>query len=893
MGDSKYFTTTKKGEIHELKRDLDSPHEKVKKEAVKKVIADMTVGKDVSPLFPDVVKCIKTPNLELKKLVYLYVMNYAKTQPQTAILSVNAFVRDALHPNPLVRALAVRTMGCIRVDKITEYLCQPLRECLKDKDPYVRKTAAVCVAKMWDISAELVETQGFLDMLRDLLSDSNPMVVANAVAALSEIDESSKEEVFVINEENLAKLLAALNECTEWGQVFILHALAKYNPSDSSQAASIVERIAPRLAHSNSAVVLNTIRVLMRLLDFMEEEQVGPLCRKMTPPLVTLLQKQPEIQYVALRNINLVIQKRPQILQSEMKVFFCKYNDPIYVKMEKLEIMIMLVSERTIEQVLMELKEYATEVDVEFVRKAVRAIGRCAIKLDRAAERCIKVLLELIQTQVNYVVQEAIIVIKDIFRKYPNRYESIIATLCENLDTLDEPEAKAAMIWIIGEYADRIENADELLETFLDNFQDENSTVQLQLLTATVKLFLKKPSTTQKLVQDALELATKESGNPDLRDRGFVYWRLLCADAAAARKVVLGEKPLITDDSSQLEMGLLDDLIMHMSTLASVYHQPPEAFVPSYEKKTISEAPQKRKSDRKGKKISREETSGSSEGGDLLIDIGSTTPSPSPSDKKSFVEPFDFLTGQEPTTMMQNVSISGAPMQLLLSAEAGKGFEVRGRFEASSPGSVFLRVQLANRSQSPMSGFMIQFDKNTFRLQPTSTELPIKQLAPGQVETVEVGLNFNGKALVGAPSSDVAIAFKNNVEVFFCTAKCYLWVFFSPQGALEKKVYLDTWKRIPDQNEQVRNATIGTNDVDQIITELGRHNVFLIAQRVNNTNDNVLYLSTKVVPPNSRGDVVLVELIPQNDSTCRICTRTNTLAMIPLFEEAILSILSN
>ncbi|KAL5682489.1 hypothetical protein ACJX0J_008874, partial [Zea mays] len=77
-----------------------------------------------------------------------------------------------------------------------------------------------------------------------------------------------------------------------------------------------------------------------------------------------------------------------------------------------------------------------------FVPKAVRAIGRCAIKLERAAERCISVLLELIKIKVNYVVQEAIIVIKDIFRRYPNTYESIIATLCESLDTLDEPEAK-------------------------------------------------------------------------------------------------------------------------------------------------------------------------------------------------------------------------------------------------------------------------------------------------------------------------------------------------------------------------------------------------------------------------------------------------------------------
>ena len=60
--------------------------------------------------------------------------------------------QDTQDPNPLIRALAVRTMGCIRVDKIVEYLCEPLRKCLKDEDPYVRKTSAVCVAKLYDIN---------------------------------------------------------------------------------------------------------------------------------------------------------------------------------------------------------------------------------------------------------------------------------------------------------------------------------------------------------------------------------------------------------------------------------------------------------------------------------------------------------------------------------------------------------------------------------------------------------------------------------------------------------------------------------------------------------------------------------------------------------------------
>jgi hypothetical protein len=70
-----------------------------------------------------------------------------------------------------------------------------------------------------------------------------------------------------------------------------------------------------------------------------------PHCR---PPLnPTPLQ----VQYVALRNINLIVQKRPSLLSHEVKVFFCKYNDPLYVKMEKLEVMIRLASEANIDQV--------------------------------------------------------------------------------------------------------------------------------------------------------------------------------------------------------------------------------------------------------------------------------------------------------------------------------------------------------------------------------------------------------------------------------------------------------------------------------------------------------------------------------------------------------------
>jgi len=85
-------------------------------------------------------------------------------------------------------------MGCIRVEKITEYLCEPLRKCLRDEDPYVRKTAAVCVAKLYDINAQLVDDQGFLEQLKELLSDSNPMVIFNKIFIIKKIKKKNKNK---------------------------------------------------------------------------------------------------------------------------------------------------------------------------------------------------------------------------------------------------------------------------------------------------------------------------------------------------------------------------------------------------------------------------------------------------------------------------------------------------------------------------------------------------------------------------------------------------------------------------------------------------------------------------------------------------------------------------
>lgn len=208
------------------------------------------------------------------------------------------------------------------------------------------------------------------------------------------------------------------------------------------------------------------------------------------------------------------------------------------------------------------------------MRKAVRAIGKLAIKIESAAKQCIETLLELVDAKIPYIVQEATVVIRNIFRKYPNQYESIISHVIRNIDDLDEPEAKAAVIWIIGQYADRIDNSDGLLQDYLATFHDETVEVQLALLTATVKLFIQRPTKGQQLVPQVLKWCTEETDDPDLRDRGYMYWRLLSTDPATAKQIVMGQKPPITAESEKLDPRTLEELCLNVGTLATVYLKP-------------------------------------------------------------------------------------------------------------------------------------------------------------------------------------------------------------------------------------------------------------------------------------------------------------------------------
>jgi AP-2 complex subunit beta-1 len=136
-------------------------------------------------------------------------------KPDVAINALPYLKADMDDSNPLVRALALRTMSYIHVREFVEATVPHLKALLKDGDPYVRKTAAFCVAKLYDHDRELVERSDLIDRLNHMLRDDNPTVVASALASLMDIWERSDAIKLTIDYGNASKMVQILPECSE------------------------------------------------------------------------------------------------------------------------------------------------------------------------------------------------------------------------------------------------------------------------------------------------------------------------------------------------------------------------------------------------------------------------------------------------------------------------------------------------------------------------------------------------------------------------------------------------------------------------------------------------------------------------------------------------------
>ena len=569
-----YFVDQKKGEVNELKQLLKNlsveRDMKRKRDIIKKVIAYMTLGIDVSRLFVEMVMAVEIKDVVIKKMVYLYLCHYAHANPELGIMCINTLQRECNNEDPMVRGLALRAMTSLGMTEILEYVEQPLKKSLNDISAYVRKTAVMGILKLHYLDADFVAGRGYSDMLTEMLDDVDGMVVTNTLSVIDEM--TRKEGGIQITQKLVFGLLARLGEFSEWGLCTVLDLVCRYKPSGvgaEEEIFALMNLLDPILRTANSAAVLATIKCFTHLCAGMEEVEAHLYQRTKAPILTLVTGGNPEVQFAMLRHLDLILRlpNAQGVFEDEYRLFFVRYNDPNYVAQLKVQLISLLANDENAHAIAEELSEYVRGTDNVLSRLAVTSIAEVAMRLESVSEALTTSLVEFVDFGIPHVLTESIKELSNvvrvhtqlqglmlsstsrIMRKLKHAQQDLIDRAGKDktdgsnplaISQVDVNEAMASLIWVVGEFGETLVEAPYMLEPLIDNYESEESSgVKAQLLVATMKLFFKRPPELQAMLGRLLSAAVNDTSNQDVHDRALLYYRLLQGPNGVAATQIL------------------------------------------------------------------------------------------------------------------------------------------------------------------------------------------------------------------------------------------------------------------------------------------------------------------------------------------------------------------
>jgi len=593
-----YFTESRKGEVNELRNLLRNFNierdQRKKREIIKKVIAYMTLGIDVSRLFTEMMLAIETRDLVIKKMVYLFLCNYATANPELAQMCTNTLQKDCGNDDPMVRGLALRSLCSLRLPQMVEYIHEPLRRSLTDSHAYVRKTAVMGTLKMYYLDQESFERANFVDTLYDMLRDPDASVVSNCILVLNEIMAGGDNGGMAINRAIMLHLLNRIHEFSDFGVLAVLELVPRYIPANDDEGYQIMNLLDPVLRTNNAGAFVATVRAFLSLaesigggggdVEGMRRQVVG----RIRAPLVTLVAGSPPEQvHCLLRHVDSLVELCPGIFDDEYRQFYVRYTEPSHIKYLKIAILPKLANPDNAPDIVAELGEYAADADSQMGRIAIRSMSRIAVR-DIGGEGSVpsitRRLVDMLDLDVSHVASEAASVLVDVLRKHPDMMTLIAPPLPRAVKYATEQKGKAALINLLGECGEVVPEAPYSLEKLIDKYDDlRDAGVKIALLESTMKLLFKRAPEVQRMLGRLLAKATEDVSNQDLHDRALLYYRLLrsSADPKTVEKIVMtshtlqGNALFSEDDNKEVR----EELMNEFDSLSIVYGAKSDNFI--------------------------------------------------------------------------------------------------------------------------------------------------------------------------------------------------------------------------------------------------------------------------------------------------------------------------
>lgn len=362
----------------------------------------MSKGEDLSGYFPSVIKNISYGSLKVKKLIYIYLLQYAESEPDLSLLSINTFQKDLNDQNPMIRTVALRVLSSIKgiiviiiVPLIVPIVTMSFKKCSVDISPYVRKAVAISLPKCYRLDDTQLSV--LLEILETLLNDNSTIVLGPAVSTLMQI---APDRLDLLHQ-HYRKFCSSIKDSGQWNQLEIAKVLILYArtffilPTKHAEIDNdhllMLESFKPLLKSRNPMVVVMVSDLFFDLdQPFLKELSCKSLIRILYSP-----QQSIELVLFCIKDI---ILKDKEPWKKYISKFYIYPDEPMKVMQLKLEIIDSLCCIENSDWVVSQFGSFIYSSN-PFLRLSTIKVWRdMAIRLPEIAKQTMKVLLELLSS---------------------------------------------------------------------------------------------------------------------------------------------------------------------------------------------------------------------------------------------------------------------------------------------------------------------------------------------------------------------------------------------------------------------------------------------------------------------------------------------------------------
>lgn len=436
------------------------------------VKGDSFSSSEVTEVFFGVTKLFQSHDVNLRRMVYLFIKEVAETcNPDDVIIVTSSLTKDMNIGEDLYRANAMRVLAKIIDAAMLGAIERYLKQAIVDKNAFVASSALMAGMRLFVTCPEVVRR--WINEVQEAVTSINEMVQFHALSLLYKIKQHDRLAVSkTVQQLSKGSLRSPLATCL----------LIRYTSNllkedlNATNARNSYQFLESCLRHKNDMVIFEAAKAICNLPGV----DASDLAPAVTVLQLFLSSNKPSLRFAAVRTLSEVAVRHPSALTKSNEDMENLVNDSNRsIATLAITTLLKTANESSIERLMKQISSFMSDIGDEFKIVVVKAVRELCSKYPQKNRVLVGFLSTLLREEGGFEYKKAIVdSILDLMHSIPETKESSLLHLCEFIEDCEFSELIVQVMHVIGTVGPTTNSPNKFIRFIFNRVILENSVVR-------------------------------------------------------------------------------------------------------------------------------------------------------------------------------------------------------------------------------------------------------------------------------------------------------------------------------------------------------------------------------------------------------------------------------